>query len=80
MGTYVGLRENIVLVNGAKRGLIQDLHKKKIYSIDELSKKYLNELLSGSSLNNILFNMDENIAEEFKNYLDDLKEKELIYY
>ena len=30
--------------------------------------KYLNELLSGSSLNNILFNMDENIAEEFKNF------------
>ena len=70
MDKYFSLKENVILVKGAKRGLIMDLNNKKIFSIDNLSAKYLNQLLKGSLIESVLNSMKYEPAQSFTKYMD----------
>ena len=80
MNKYFALRENVILVHGAKRGLIQDLNKNRIFSIDENSKYYLDKILNGCSIEDALFDMEKEVKVKFENYLELLINNNLGYY
>lgn len=80
MDKYFSLKENVILVKGARRGLIMDLNNKKIFSIDNLSAKYLNQLLKGSLIESVLNSMKYEPAQSFTKYMDLLVKNNLAYY
>jgi MoaA/NifB/PqqE/SkfB family radical SAM enzyme len=80
MKTYFALKKDVILVQGAKRGLIQDLNKNKIFSIDESSKNYLDNILNGNSIENALSNLNNEVKVKFINYLNLLVKNNLGYY
>ncbi len=67
MKKYFVLKDNVILVNGALRGLIMDLNNKKIFSINSTAKEYLNKLTNGNSIESVL----ANLLEKDKNKLID---------
>ena len=80
MDKYFSLKENVILVKRARRGLIMDLNNKKIFSIDNLSAKYLNQLLKGSLIESVLNSMKYESAQSFTKYMDLLVKNNLAYY
>lgn len=80
MKEYFVLKENVILVNGAVRGLIQDLNNKKIYSINGTAKEYINKLIKGMKVNELLAELNHENKESFLNYIDLLIKNNLAYY
>ena len=80
MKKYFALKDGIVLVKGAKRGLIYDLINKRLFSIDEFSKIYINELINGKSIKEALTEFPHCNKEKLIKYLDLLCKSELGYY
>lgn len=74
------LKKEVMLVEGRKGGLLQDLGKNKIYSIDFEAKKLLSMLLSGNTVEEATRYMDERTYKEFIDYLNLLVEKDLGFY
>lgn len=56
MNNYFAFNDNVILVKGYKRALIQDLIKGRIFSINEDSKIILEQLLQGKSINEVVNN------------------------
>ena len=56
MNNYFAFNDNVILVKGYKRALIQDLNKGRIFSINEDSKIILEQLLQGKSINEVVNN------------------------
>ena len=69
MDNYLVLKENIILIHGASRGLIHDLNNKIIFSIDSSSKKLLSLLLKGNTISNVLESIETQYRNEFKKYI-----------
>lgn len=80
MKTYFALKENVILIHGAKRGLIQDLNCNRIFSIDNKSKHYLSKLFYGEAIDNALVELTCEEKASFRRYLDLLVSKSLGYY
>ncbi|OPJ57784.1 radical SAM protein [Clostridium chromiireducens] len=80
MKSYFVLNENVILIQGAKRGLLQDLNCSRLFSIDSNSKYYLNKLLNGESVEKVLAELTPEENNRFKKYLDLLISKNLGYY
>ncbi|MEG2934900.1 MAG: radical SAM protein [Clostridium sp.] len=77
---YFNFNEDIILIEGACGGLIQDLKNKKIYSIDETSKVCLMKLLQGKTISEVI-NQAENIDKnKLLDYLKQLVDKKLGFY
>lgn len=77
---YFNFNEDIILIEGACGGLIQDLKNKKMYSIDETSKVCLTQLLQGKTISEVI-NGAENInKDELLDYLKQLVDKNLGFY
>lgn len=74
---YFNFNKDVILVEGAKGGVIQDLNNKKLYSIDHTAKKYLKELLAGKNVDEVMRNAESNEREKLVNYLDALVDKSL---
>ena len=77
---YFNFNEDIILVEGACGGLIQDLKNKKLYSIDAASKICLKQLLEGKTISEVINqagNLDKN---KLLGYLDQLVDKKLGFY
>lgn len=80
MRKYFIFNKNIILVNGANRGLIQDLNRKKIFSIDHFSKIYLKKLLNGYEIEKLISEISKDDSEKFIRYLDLLINNDIGYY
>ena len=80
MKSYFALNENVILIHGAKRGLLQDLNCSRLFSIDSNSKYYLNKLLNGESVEKALAELTAEENNRFKKYLDLLISENLGYY
>lgn len=80
MKKYFALKENVILIHGANRGLLQDLNLKRIFSIDSDSKKLLSKLLNGESIENVLIGLTGAEYAGFIKYLDLLLSENLGYY
>lgn len=77
---YFNFNEDVILIEGACGGLIQDLKNKKIYSIDATSKVCLKNLLQGKSISEVI-NQTENInKDKLLDYLKQLVDKNLGFY
>lgn len=76
---YFAFNKNVLLVSGAKRGAIYDLNNKRIFSIDETSKGYLEKLTAGQSIEEITLKLTKLDKDELIQYLQLLCDKELAY-
>lgn len=77
---YFVLMDNVILVEGAKGGLIQDLRNERIYSIDFTAKIYLKRLIDGESIEDVLSNISEDTKCGLLDFLKLIVDKELGSY
>lgn len=77
---YFNLNDNVILVEGANGGLLQDLDNQKIYSIDSLSRVCLKKLISGQSINEVILELENNLSKKLLDYLEKLVDKKLGFY
>lgn len=76
---YFAFKKDVLLVSGAKRGAIYDLNNKRIFSIDETSKGYLEKLTNGQSIEEVTLRLTKLDKDELIQYLQLLCTKELAY-
>lgn len=72
--------EKVFLTHGAERGLIHDLNSNRIFSINSEAKYYLDKLLKGNTIEDVLFEMNEDYKNKFIQYINLLIENNLGYY
>lgn len=77
---YFNFNEDIILVEGACGGLIQDLKNKKLYSIDAASKICLKQLLEGKTISEVINQVGNLDKNKLLGYLDQLVDKKLGFY
>ena len=77
---YFNLNNNIILVEGANGGLLQDLNNQKIYSIDSLSRKCLKKLIDGQSIGEVTLELNNDLSEKLLEYLEKVVDKNLGFY
>lgn len=65
MKDYFKFKEKIILTNGKKNGIIENLNENKIYSINENVLKYLKHLLNGNKITSIVKKEDLHEFIEF---------------
>jgi len=74
---YFYLNQDVILVQGAKRGSLYDLNTRSVFSIDENSKRLLVELQSGVDLSTFFVKHTDFQKSEVMSYLNKLAETKL---
>lgn len=77
---YFNFNKQVLLVEGAEGGLIQDLRNKKLYSIDAVSTKYLRQLLAGKAISDVISDIENSDKQKLLDYLERIVDKNLGFF